>query len=92
MSHNLWPFENMRGLKKRFRENQKQEWFLTEVFMDGTYSNIYPICQNNFARTSGQEYDKKDYYDPCLLFQVVLEETYDTFTQLYGGTKWQIDR
>ena len=38
---------------------------------------IYPI---------GQEYLEKDYYDPCLLFQVVLEETYDTFTQLYGGT------
>ena len=42
--------------------------------------------KNNFARTSGQEYHEKDYYDPCLLFQVVLEETYDTFTQLYGGT------
>ena len=54
--------------------------------MDGTYSNIYPICQNNFARTSGQEYHEKDYYDPCLLFQNVLEETYDTITQLYGGT------
>ena len=40
----LWPFENMRGLKtENFRENQKQDRFLTEVFMDGTNSNIYPI-------------------------------------------------
>ena len=28
---------------QRIRENQKQDGFLTEVFMDGTYSNIYPI-------------------------------------------------
>ena len=39
MSHTV--FENMRGLK--IRENQKQDGFLTEVFMDGTNSNIYPI-------------------------------------------------
>ena len=75
----------MRGLKKRFRENQKQDWFLTEVFMDGTNSNIYPIYPK-IIYPIGQEYLEKDYYDPCLLFQVVLEETYDTFTQLYGGT------
>ena len=40
----LLPLSNMRGLKT---ENQKQDGFLTEVFMDGTNSNIYPICQNN---------------------------------------------
>lgn len=34
----LLPLSNMRGLKT---ENQKQDWFLTEVFMDGTKSNIY---------------------------------------------------
>ena len=71
-------------------ENQRKSeagWiFNGSIYGWNLFKYLPDLPKNNFARTSGQEYHEKDYYDPCLLFQVVLEETYDTFTQLYGGT------
>ena len=67
----LWPFENMRGLKtENFRENQKQDGFLTEVFMDGTNSNIYPICQNNLPGRMDKNITRKITTIPVYYFKL----------------------